>query len=503
MSFSIRPEAAVDPLVFAIDVGSSGTRGGIFDATGRPVSGRRHKVVHQFTTAADGTVEVDADAIVDEVATVLETVLTTHRDEAGGAAAPMAGVAIDTFASSLLGVDRTGAAVTPCYTYADSRCAPQVAQLREEYDEAETQQRTGTRFHTSYLPARLRWLQQTRPDLSGRVHHWMSLSEYVHLRLLGTTAAGTSVAAWTGLLDRRTADWDPVMLEACGITTEQLSVVQHPGQPIPTPAKAPAGLRKRTWKLLSGAHWAPGLSDGFVSNLGAGGHDATTAVLSTATSGAMRVLVDQLPDHVGTGLWCYRVDQDRSLVGGALNDVGRALNWLRSTIQLPPPDELAAAMRQDPGPGGPLVLPFLTGERSTGWAGRACGSITGLTAAHDGAAIARGVSEGIAISYLRIATQLREVTGRTDRILLSGRVGSALPWLLDVLADALQAPVTPVAIKRSTLRGTALVALESVAPDVERAATTTGDTIEPHPDRAGHYARRLTEFERVYGQLHA
>lgn len=501
MSFSIPHDSAVEPLVFALDVGSSGTRGGLFDATGRPLSGLRHKERHVFTTAADGTVVVDADQVVAEVVTVLETVLAAHRERSGRRAAPVAGVAIDTFASSLVGVDRSGAAVTPCFTYADSRCAAQVEQLRAEYDEAETQQRTGTRFHTSYLPARLRWLHQTQPDLVRTVDRWMSLSEYVHLRLLGATAAGTSVAAWTGMLDRRTADWDPAMLAAAGVTAEQLSPVQHPGDPIPAPDAPREGLRKRTWRLLADAHWAPGLADGFVSNLGAGGTDASSAVLSTATSGAMRVVVDQVPDRVGTGLWCYRADAERSVVGGALNDVGRALDWLRSTVQLPPADELAAAMRAEPDPGTPLVLPFLTGERSTGWSGRARATITGLTAAHDGTAVARGVTEGIAVSFLRVARQLRETTGRADRILLSGRVGAALPWVLDVLADALQAPITPVTIKRSTLRGTALVALESVAPDVERAATRTGSTIDPHPDRAEYYDGRLAEFERVHRGL--
>ena len=35
-------------------------------------------------------------------------------------------------------------------------------------------------------------------------------------QLLGTTAAGTATAAWTGLLDRRTGRWDPELLAAAG-----------------------------------------------------------------------------------------------------------------------------------------------------------------------------------------------------------------------------------------------------------------------------------------------
>ena len=121
-------------------------------------------------------------------------------------------MALDTFASSLVGVGEDRRAWTPCFTYADSRCANQVVQLRRELDEMEVQQRTGCRLHTSYLTPRLRWLRDTAPDTFAAARQWMSLGEYVYLQLLGVTAAGTSTAAWTGMLDRRTGRWDPELL---------------------------------------------------------------------------------------------------------------------------------------------------------------------------------------------------------------------------------------------------------------------------------------------------
>src|SRR5690606_16099393 len=138
-------------------------------------------------------------------------------------------------------------------TYADSRCAHQVSELRGEVDEAVIQQRTGTRIHTSYLLARFRWLAAEHPQLWSRATTWMSLSEYVHLKLTGTTAAGTSVAAWTGLLDRRTADWDPILLSLAGARAEQLSPVQHPDQSLT--GLSNQRLSSKTWALLAEAHW--------------------------------------------------------------------------------------------------------------------------------------------------------------------------------------------------------------------------------------------------------
>ena len=45
---------ALDPLVLAIDVGSTASRGDVFDAAGRPVQGGRRKIPHQFTTGGEG-----------------------------------------------------------------------------------------------------------------------------------------------------------------------------------------------------------------------------------------------------------------------------------------------------------------------------------------------------------------------------------------------------------------------------------------------------------------
>ena len=74
----------------------------------------------------------------------------------------------------------------------------------------------------------------------------------------------------------------------------------------------------------------------------------------------------------------------------------------------------------------------------------------------------RGVVEGNALAYARIASQLREVAPQTEKLYAGGSVASDRPELLQVMADAMRTPVTPVRIKRTTLHGTALLALESL-----------------------------------------
>lgn len=487
--FEVAPGAAREPLVLALDVGSTATRGAVYDATGRPV-GRRAKVGHAFTTGPDGASEIDPDQVCAEISEVVGTLLGRHDGP------PVAGVALDTFASSLVGVAADGSALTPCLTYADSRSAAFVAPLRARLDEAVVQQRTGTRLHTSYLAPRLLWLQEEQPELVARVATWMSLSEYVQQRLLGATAAGTPVAAWTGLLDRRTGRWDEEVLRACGTTTAQLSAVQDPGIPLEGLDAARVAAR---WPALAGAAWFPAIADGLASNLGAGAPEASSMAASAATSGAVRVVVPGVPERVPPGLWCYRVDAGRSILGGAVNDVGRLVSWLQATLRLPEDDTaLDAVLAADPDPRVPAVVPFLSGERSTGWAASARAVVADLSAGTSPEAVFRGSAEGVATTYARVVEQLVQVAGQPERVIASGRITQNLPHLLQLVADATGTPVQRVDLKRVTLRGTAMLALETLAPDVPRAEVPLAATYEPQAERASHYAAVRERFESLY-----
>ncbi|RNI17197.1 gluconokinase [Flexivirga caeni] len=484
---------AVRPLVLALDVGSTATRGALYDARGCPI-GKRVKLFHSFTSASDGTSVIDPDQVTDEIAQIIDAL--SAQVEAGG----IGGVALDTFASSMVAVDAQGQALTPCYTYADGRCAGQVDQLRHDVDELALQQETGTRIHSSYWPARLRWLGQNQPDLHAA--HYLSLGDYVYRRLLGVNGTGTAVAAWTGLVNRRTCDWDQKVAELSGITLSQLPPIRHPDQPfLGSELNAAATSR---WPTLRDAVWFAPVADGLSANVGLGATDSTVMGATAATSGAMRVLVDALPERLPTGLWCYAVSRESWLLGGALNDVGRATDWLESNFH---PDQmtdtaLREALLADP-VDGPMVLPFFTGERSTGWASDARGMFVGISAATTATQIYRAVVEGIALCYGRIATQLREVADQTQSISAGGRVTTARPELFQIVSDVIGVPIRTVEAKRSTLLGTAHLALGVLVPDVDRYQCAAGAQMEPVPARTEHYRQRLERFEVLYNMLTA
>jgi gluconokinase len=144
------------------------------------------------------------------------------------------------------------------------------------------------------------------------------------------------------------------------------------------------------------------------------------------------------------------------------------------------------------------MLPFLTGERSTGWRGDARAIVADITAGTDAAAFYRGAMDGVALSYRRVVEELAGVAPDIERIVAAGAIAQLLPGWLTVVANVLDKPVVPISLKRTTLRGTALMALETLAPDIPRAEPEAGETILPTPSWVKVYDRRYQRFLELY-----
>ena len=93
---------------------------------------------------------------------------------------------------------------------------------------------------------------------------------------------------------------------------------------------------------------------------------------------------------------------------------------------------------------------------------------------------------------------LSSAAGPPRHVLASGRITQDLPDLLQLLADVLGVPVTPVTGKRTTLRGTAIMALDVIAPDAPRATPSIGRVRRPVAGASAYYAQRALAYQALY-----
>jgi gluconokinase len=304
-------------MVIALDVGTSSARAGLYDTAGRPVADRFHRVPCEPRITADGGVEHDPSLLLDAVAACLDAVTVGARREGD-----ILGVGVSTFWHGLLGFDAAGRPVTPVYTWADSRAARDAAVLREALDEAALHARTGCHLHSSYWPAKLRWLARDQPAIVKRVARWGSFGEYLELELFGDAATSVSMASGTGLFDIGAGRWDAEALAVAGVEPTRLFTVVDRTE-ARSNLRAPWAGR---WPALRTAPWFPAIGDGAASNVGSDCVTSDRIALNVGTSAALR-LVPTSAAPPPRGLWRYGVDRTMRLLGGATSEGGNVLAW--------------------------------------------------------------------------------------------------------------------------------------------------------------------------------
>lgn len=483
--------------MLALDLGSGSLRAILYDRLGREVAGTEGRTPTVWTRTPDGGVEADANALVAGTAAAIDAALAG----AGALASEIRAVGISTFWHNVLGVGAAGQPVTPLYSWADSRSASAVAVLRERLDEETVRRRTGCVFHPSYLPARLLWLRTAWPDAFRTVRTWMSIGEYLALRLFGRAACSISMASGTGMLDLRRCEWDREVLEAIGLSPDQLS----PLVDVDAPRSGLHGEYAARWPALARVAWLPAAGDGALSNIGSGCAIRGRTALSLGTSGALRVLWSGEVPEVPRALWVYRASRRRVLTGGAVTNGGGVYRWLQEQFALPDQTETDAALRaRAPDSHGLVVLPFLSGERSPYWPVASRGAIVGMTLSTQPLDLVQAVTEAVAYRLALIWDALRVVetpsggAGGAGDIVASGGAIAHLPVWLQIIADVLGREIVRSAEDEGSSRGAALLALEVLgALRVEEMPVPRASVVRPDPSRHERYQAARARQARV------
>jgi len=473
----------MDSVLVALDVGSSSARAALFDVHGNALADRFHQVKYEPRVTADGGVEHDPAVLLDAAAQCLDAV------HASAASMEVMGIGVSTFWHGLLGFDRDARPVTPLSMWSDTRAAADVDVLRGALDEAALHARTGAHLHTSYWPARLRWLAREHPALVTRVARWGSFGEQLESELFGEAATSVSMASGTGLFDQQACAWDPEALAAAGITPAQLFPVVDRREP----RRGLRGAWARRWPRFRTLPWFPAVGDGVASNVGSDCTDASRIALNVGTSAALRI-VTPAPTPV-RGLWRYRVDRGVAITGGATSEGGNVYAWCRDLLKLPDDDDAVERRLAGMPPDGHglTVLPFLAGERAPGWRNGRRAAIAGLTLDVTPIEVLHAAMEAVALRLAIVYTMLAPAAAPDHAVVASGGGLARSPAWRRMIVDALGHTVHYSAETEATSRGAALLALEAlgVLDGFVRARPPLPAPLAPDPARHARYRAAL------------
>jgi gluconokinase len=444
--------------VLAVDIGSSSVRALLYDHRGNQLDDTEVQLSYRQTVTATGGSESDAAQLLDLTVSCIDGVLARH-DPAGNR---IEAVGFTSFWHGLLGLDASGSPSTPVYMWSDKRSGNDASELADQLGLDEVHWATGCRPHSSYWPAKLRWLKRTLPDQYDATRCWVSVTDYIMKQLTGTLATSVSMASGTGFLNTASLDWDEPMVRALELSLDQLPpIVDRTDRSDPL---CPDYASR--WPSLASIPWFPAIGDGAAANVGSGCVGPARIALTIGTSAAMRLILPgtQTTTGVSNRLWRYRLDRSHAVVGGALSNGGNAAAWVGDHTSDGDLDILSEeATLIAPDAHGLTILPLFAGERSPSWNEHSTGTITGLRLSSTPADLYRATLEATAYRLAAIYDDLAPLTSSPHEIHANGAAALGSPLWLQIIASTLGHAIDAVdAETEASARGAAICALEAI-----------------------------------------
>ncbi|MGQ9500802.1 MAG: xylulokinase [Anaerolineae bacterium] len=362
-------------------------------------------------------------------------------------------------------LNEDGRPLAPAIIWPDRRSQAQVREITEQIGAERLIELTGSPIATGFQAATLRWVQQALPKVWRQVRHILLPKDYLRWRMIGGRFyTDPSDAAGTLLLDARTRDWSPVMLETLGLDAMQLPEVK----PSTALDGALSHLAAEHLGLRPGIPVVVGAADTANSAL-AGGVVSPDTLLVTISTGGQLVLPseDVRVDRRGRiHTFCSALEPAPGQAGwyqmAATLNAGMALRWLRDQVfALSAPDaytQMSEWAQSVPlGARGLLFLPYLSGERSPHMDPTARGVFLGLATHHGRAEVVRAVMEGVAFSCYDAYQVLVELGARPSRVVMAGGGARSLLWQR-IVADVFNLPVRRLIIAEQSALGAAILA---------------------------------------------
>src|SRR5205823_2518363 len=158
--------------------------------------------------------------------------------------------------------------------------------------------------------------------------------------------------------------------------------------------------------------------------------------------------------------------------------------------------------KRAPASHGLKFLPFLAGERSTGYHESAKGSIIGLTAATGPIDLVQAAFESVAYRFAEIFDQLNSVIKINKIVASCGALRDSDVWT-QIIADVLGRDLSLPDTSEASSRGVVLLALESIGKikSIEEIETGEGPSFKANRKRFTLYRNAKKQHTDFYKKL--
>ena len=466
-----------------IDIGTSSVKSIAFSSDGKALNEQAisYPINHPFPDWSEQDPEEIAEAVFKTIENILRD-LSPYTPRLCSFSSAM---------HSLIAVDKKGHAISPSIIWADNRASQIAARIHRDNQANRFYERTGLPVHAMSPFCKLQWLRENQQDIFNGAFKFIGIKEYVFYKLFGIYIVDVSIAAATGLMNGENQRWDPWILEQVGISADRLSEIVETEKIFSSSTLFPS-LKKIPFVI--------GGSDGAMANLGAT-DEAGSLVITVGTSSAARLIVNKRLTDPQMRTFCYYINKNQWLVGGASNNGGIVLQWLQEIFFNSKEDVTAflnLALKTGPGAGGLIFLPYLMGERAPVWNSNARGVIFGLRINQGQAEMVRASLEGVIYCLYAISQPLFEKADIRNIYATGGFARNEL-WL-QILADIFNLPVLVCETVENSAWGAVKCGMKSIGISTSAKVPVSKTYL---PDASVHliYAKGFQKFQRLYELL--
>jgi glycerol kinase len=425
--------------ILAIDQGTTNTKALLVGRDGHPVFRTSSSLTLQ--TPRPGWVEQDAATLWQSVLAAVHACLSWAAQQDGR----VEGVTISNQRETVVSWRRSnGHSVAPAILWQCRRSALICDKLRADGRDLMLRERTGLGIDPLFSASKMQWLLQNVPGLRnqanagdicfGTVDSWL-----IWMLTQGAAfACDVSNASRTQLLNIKTAQWDPDLLDLFGVPSVALPKVQS--------SSSVFGLCSG----IDGLQGVPIVCAIGDSHAAVAGHACFTPGTVKATYGtgsSLMSLLSELPNLKAasalatTVAWRIADDPAQYALEGNISMSGAAVQWVGEFLGLPNPIEdaltLAASLTDTE---GVYFVPAMVGLGAPHWDGVARGNISGLNRSSRAPHLALAAIESIAFQIADVFHAMIQEAGDLPALHVDG--GAARnDWLMQFQADVLERPI--------------------------------------------------------------
>lgn len=486
-------------LYLGLDVSTTGAKALLIDEGGEVVSSATNE--YPLSTPQPLWSEQDPADWWEATQASIRQALT----DAGSGGGYIGGVGLTGQMHGLVLLDQSGAVLRPAILWNDQRTGPQCEEITERVGSERLLAITGNPALAGFTAPKILWVREHEPEVYARAAQVLLPKDYVRYRLSGEYATDKAGAAGTLLLDLKSRDWSPEVLETLEIPAEWLPPT-HEGPEVTGVIAAEAA---EATGLASGTPIVGGGGDQAAQAVGVGAVTSGVVALTLGTSGVVFASTPEpfVESEGRLHAFCHAVPDTWHLMGVMLSAAG-SLRWYRDTLApgVDYEDLLVPAAEVPAGAEGLHFLPYLTGERTPYPDPLARAAFVGLTVRHTSAHMTRAVLEGVAFGLRDSMELIRGAgLGEIKQVRVSGGGAQSALWRR-ILADVMNSELVTVNTTEGAAYGAALLAgvgagaWTAVGAACE-ATVRVVESTEPQADLVTRYDELYPQYRVLYPAL--